>query len=214
MTSPGDTVVQDGGAPGPPPPRRRTGTWTSLLISMALVLVVVLGWLALSPRPSRIERAQVDVAAKARQVTLETGVPVGVLDVPPEWRPTSVSWRPSPEGLPTWLAGYHRRPDDTVYLQLAQARAGTDDAKTEEWLTRQVHLGNHVGSQDVAGRPWQRYVAGTDPVRRSLVLPGMSAQGLVTVLTGNVTFDELGELAGRLQTVRTPIASGSRTATG
>lgn len=214
MTSPGDTVVHDGDrALPPPPPRRRTGTWTGLIISMALVLVVVLGWLALSPRPSRIERPEVDVIAKARQVTLDSDVAVAVLDMPSDWRATSVSWGPSPEGIDTWLAGYHRRPDDRVYLQLAQARAGGEEAKAGEWLVRQVHGGNSLGVQDVAGRTWQQYVAGTDPIRRSLVLPDASGKGLVTVLTGNVSFDELGDFAGRIRTAGVA-GAGSPTSTG
>lgn len=196
-------VGDDGGvtaAPtaSPKPPARTLGNWRSLVLSMSLVFIVVVGWLALAPRPNRIERPAVDAAAKARPVTSENRVPVAVLMPPADWRATSVSWNASPEGLPTWIVGYHRRPDDTEYVTLAQTVFGADATANAAWVTRQVRDGSATGGTEVAGTSWEAFVAGGDPVRRSLVVRRPAGQGLTTVLTGNLSTEQLAALARTL----------------
>ncbi len=177
---------------------------------MTLVFLVVVGWLALAPRPNRIERPGIDASAKARQVTAENRVPVAVLAPPSDWRATSASWSASPEGLPTWLVGYHRRPEDTEYVSLAQTVFGADAAANAAWVTRQVRDGSSTGRTDVAGTSWEAFVAGGDPVRRSLVLRRPAGQGLSTVLTGNVPVDQLAALAATVTVAPAPgVPSGA-----
>lgn len=191
------TGAERAAAPPPTSRRRHFGSGWNLLLSTGLVFAVVLAWLALAPRPSRIERPEVDVAAKARQVNRETGLPLASLAQSKEWRATSVSWTAPPGTPATWQVGYHRRPDDQAYLQLSQTVTGASAADTEQWVTAQVRQGSPAGIVQVGGTPWQLYVSGGEPIRRSLVLRKPVGQ-LTTVLTGNLPVGELTARAASL----------------
>lgn len=182
---------------------RRPGTWRSLVVSMALVFVVVAAWLVLVPRPAQIERPALDAAAKAREINSQVGWPVSVLPATGGWRATSLSWTRSPEGLPSWQVGFHRRPDDQAYVSIGQTRLEGDDKANAAWLARQVRDGNAVGDQQVGSVRWTRFVSSGEPARRSLVARAAAGDPrvLTTVLTGNVSFEELGSLAAALQTL-------------
>lgn len=199
------TPPASGQVPGPEAPIRRPGTWRNLVISMALVFLVVAGWFALMPRSAPIVRAEVDVVAKAREVTAQAGWPAQVIDGVPGWRATSVSWARSEEGLPTWQAGYHRLPDDQAYVLVGQTRLGSDGADPAalgSWLVRQVRDGTRVGEQRIGSATWERFISGDQQARRSLVLRvSTAAPAVTTVVTGNLTFEELGQLAGSLRAV-------------
>ncbi|HYO86412.1 MAG TPA: DUF4245 family protein [Dermatophilaceae bacterium] len=199
------TPPPSGHVPGPEAPIRRPGTWRNLFFSMALVFLVVAGWFALMPRSAPIARAEVDVVAKAREVNAQAGWPVQVIDGVPGWRATSVSWARSEEGLPTWQAGYHRLPDDQAYVLVGQTRPGSDGADRAalgSWLVRQVRDGARVGEQRIGSATWERFISGDQQARRSLVMRvTTAAPALTTVVTGNLTFEELGQLAGSLRAV-------------
>lgn len=211
-------------APGATPAGRTSthgrGNWRSLVISMVVMTVFVLAFVALNPRPAQRELPTVDLERTAGQVATATGWPVATADLGDGWHPTSVSNAPDDKGVPTWLVGYHKRPGDDAYVSLAQTRPGAPltEAQVGDWTARQSKQGRPDGTSQVGGRAWQRRTvtidAGNARVRRSLVAAG-GPGGLVTVLSGEVDYATLESVAASLRETPAPRATpGASTATG
>ena len=103
---------------------------------MLIVLAVVFAWLSLMPRPARIERPTVDVAASADYLLSSTGVRVLMPTVDPPWRPTSVRTTDD-AGMPGWHAGWTQGDDETAYLGVEQAPS-RDQTSDANWLAAQI----------------------------------------------------------------------------
>ncbi len=180
---------------GPPAPRPRgRGNWRSLVLSLAVVLAVVAVWVALLPRPARIERPAVDVTASADYVLSSTGLRVYLPTLEAPWRPTSVRTTDD-AGLPGWHAGWTTPEEDTAYIGVEQARS-RDPAGDAAWINAQVKGARQTGVVDISGRPWRLLQTGDDPVRTSLV---GTLDGVLVVVTGLVDAPTLTQVAASLR---------------
>ncbi|WP_255574477.1 DUF4245 family protein [Austwickia sp. TVS 96-490-7B] len=184
--------------------------------------VFVLGVVALLPRPAARERVSVDVGRTAQQIAADKGWPLATADLGDAWHPTSVSFAPDSNGVPTWLIGYHHRPGDDQYVVLSQTRPGDglDAGRLATWLDRQTRQGQPDGESTIAGTRWQRRSVditsgGTVHARRSLVITDNTAPaGLATVISGDVDYPTLEQVAAALRTTPaqpTPSAPASPT---
>ncbi|GAB96082.1 hypothetical protein BJY21_003574 [Kineosphaera limosa] len=196
--------------PGPPPRRAHgRGNWRSLVLSMVVVLAVVTVWLALLPRPSRIDRPAVDVVASAQYVSSQTGLTLFVPQVPAPWRPTSVR-QTSEQGLTGWHAGWTHGQDESAYLGTEQA--GAKDEQTDQaWIAARTQHGAAGQPVDIAGRQWASYATSGDPVRTSYVA---TIDGTIVVVTGLTDSEALQQAAASLRpaaelTVGVPTPTGS-----
>ncbi len=195
------TTTPPASSPGPSaaprPPARRArggGNWRSLVLSMAIVLAVVVGWLSLMPRPARIDRPTVDVTASAAYVLDSTGTAVLLPTLDAPWRPTSVR-QTDTAALPGWHAGWTRPDDDTGYIGLEQARS-RDETSDAAWTREQVGAARPTGSVEVGGRAWRTFATDADPVRTSLV---GTVDGMLVVVTGLADQQTLAAVASSLR---------------
>ncbi|MEO6144594.1 MAG: DUF4245 domain-containing protein [Dermatophilaceae bacterium] len=184
-----------GPAPAMPPPaaRRGMGTLRSMVISMVLILVAVLAWVAMVPRVNQISQPAVDVSSVARQVRQETSWAISQPQLPAGWKATNARFAQAGDGLRTWHAGY-LSPDGN-YVSIDQTTAAT-----ETWVSAQTSNGQAEGTMSAAGRSWQK-LSSRDTVQRSLVLRGSDAGDLTTVLSGTAPYAQLAQFAGALQPV-------------
>lgn len=160
---------------------------------MLVVAAVVVGWLSLMPRPARIDRPTVDIAASADYVLSSTGTRVLVPTIQAPWRPTSVR-ETDAAGMPGWHAGWTQPEDETAYIGLEQA-ASRDQAADDRWLAAQVS-GTVRGTTQIAGRPWRVYSTEADPVRTSLAA---DVDGMLVVVTGLADQQTLTQVAASLR---------------
>ncbi len=169
--------------------RRARAPWTSMVLSLAVVLGIVVGLVLLVPRVNQVTQPPVDVRLGARaaaaQVEFTPSVPVSL---PAGWRATSVRTTRSTEQVLTWHAGYQ-----TPSGQYAALEQGKDAPRA--WVAQQTNHGLADGTQTVAGRPWARF-AGGRAVQNSLV---HTDGAVTTIVTGTASFDDLALLAESLQ---------------
>jgi len=168
---------------------RARAPWTSMLLSLAVVLGIVVALILLVPRVNGITQPPVDVALGARaaaaQVDFTPSQPHGL---PTGWTPTSVRTTHSTADVITWHVGY-TLPDG----QYAAVEQGAH--APQRWVTQQTNRAPSDGTQRVDGDSWARYKAGRG-VQNSLV----HTRGTVTtIVTGTAAFDELATLAASLQ---------------
>ncbi len=196
-------------APGAPKARRHGGNFRSLVISMVIMTAVVFAFVALLPRPAQRERAAVDAVGKAGQIATDQSWPVATSSPGDDWRATSVSFRADPQGVPTWTVGYHVRPDDDVYVTLAQTQQSSGaGAALPAWVARQTKNGREDGSVSSGGRDWSKRSgldatgaasSGEASAFRSLVAEGSNSPGgLATVIAGDTSYEVLERFAGSL----------------
>ena len=169
------------------------GSLRSMVISMALILVAVLAWVAMVPRVSSVSQPSVDVSSVARQVRQETSWAISQPQLPAGWKATNVRFTPAGDGLRTWHAGY-LSPEGN-YVSIDQ----TNEA-TERWVSAQTSNGQAEGTMSAAGRSWQK-LSSRDTVQRSLVSRGSGAGNLATVLSGTASYAQLAQFAGALEPV-------------
>jgi hypothetical protein len=169
--------------------RRARAPWTSMVLSLAVVLGIVLALVLMVPRVNGITQPPVDVAMGARvaaaKVEFTPSVPTGL---PAGWRATSVRTTRSTADVVTWHAGYQSPSNQYAAVEQGQ------DAPTA-WLAQQINHGEAAGTLQVAGATWKRFSDGR-AVQNSLVL----VHGRVTtIVTGTASFDELAVLAASLR---------------
>lgn len=159
---------------------------SSLLLSMGAVTVAVLLLYAVVWRPTPDDIRTVDptlqLQAARAQASYEVLAPTGLST---EWKPTSARFEATPAGATTWFLGYVT--PDRQYVAVAQT-----DGDPGAFVAEQTISGTPDGEQTVDGAVWTRYVADD---QRSLV---RTAGGATTVVTGTVTYDQLGEFVQRL----------------
>ena len=171
------------------------GTLRSMMISMVLILVAVLAWVAMVPRVNEVSQPSVDVSSVARQVRQETSWAISQPQLPAGWKATNVRFTAAGDGLRTWHAGY-LSPEGN-YVSIDQ----TKDA-TERWVSAQTSNGQAEGTMSAAGTSWQK-LSSRDTVQRSLVSRGFGAADLTTILSGTAPYAQLAQFAGALQPVPT-----------
>ena len=172
--------------------RRARAPWTSMVLSLAVVLGIVAAIVLMVPRVNGVTQPPVDVTMGARaaaaKVEFTPSVPSGL---PQGWRATSVRTTRSTADVITWHAGYQ-----TPKSQYAALEQGKD--APAEWVAQQTNHGRPDGTQEVAGQSWQRYTGGR-AVQNSLV---RTDGAVTTIVTGTASFDELAVLAASLPPTR------------
>jgi hypothetical protein len=164
----------------------------SLLVVGALVALLI----AVVPRVSTVSQPPVDVASSAVEVARSSGWPIERPEgLPDGWKPTSVRYVRSTDGLMTWHAGY-QSPRGS-YVAVEQTRDATN-----AWVSAQTNRARRTGELASGGRTWGTYVR-SGKVQNSLVHRPDGEGGLTTIVTGTGTFDELSAFAAALRPVPT-----------
>ena len=169
------------------------GTLRSMVISMILILVAVLAWVAMVPRVSEVSQPSVDVGSVARQVRQETSWAISLPSLSAGWKATNVRFTATGDGLKTWHAGY-LSPEGN-YVSIDQ----TADA-TERWVSAQTSNGRGEGTMSAAGTSWQK-LSSQVTIQRSLVSRGSDVGDLTTVLSGTAPYAQLAQFAEALRPV-------------
>ena len=167
-----------------------------MVISMVVILLAVLAWVAMVPRVSEISQPAVEVTAVARQVRQQTGWPISLPRLPAGWKASNVRLESAPDGVRTWHAGY-LSPEGN-YLSIDQT---TVAGATDSWISGRTSNGQAEGTLSAAGKTWQE-VSSRDIVQRSLVSRGSSVRDLTTVLSGTAPYAQLVQFAKAMEPVR------------
>jgi hypothetical protein len=193
-----------------PPARRGLGSLRSMVISMVVILVAVLAWVAMVPRVREISQPAVDVASVATQVRGETGWAISQPRLPTGWKATNVRFTSAADGVRTWHAGYLS--PDGHYISIDQTAA---TGATGTWVSARTSNGQGEGTLSAAGTTWQK-LSSPDTVQRSLLSKGSVSKGsasqgsvskgsradeLTTVLSGTAPYTQLAQFAEALETV-------------
>src|SRR5450631_481166 len=132
-----------------PAPRRGFANLPSMVISMLVIMVAVLAWVAMVPRVRGISQPAVDVTSVAVQVRQETGWAISQPALPVGWKATNVRFDPTAEGVRTWHAGYLS--PDGQYVSIDQTQAS---GATQNWISGRTSHGRAEGTLWAAGRTW------------------------------------------------------------
>jgi hypothetical protein len=170
---------------------RSSQTVRDLVLSMLVVgaFVAFLYVIVLRPMPEAVKTVDVvGPAAVARSAEVfPIAVPVGLAS---GWRPTSARFEPGPDpGTGTWFNGYVT--PDNQFVAVAQS-----DHDVKSFVKDQTKDGVPQASVVIDGRSWQQYRA-ADGSQYSLV---QTAPEATTIVTGTVTYGQLEEFAGKLET--------------
>jgi hypothetical protein len=185
----------------PPAAPRRMGNLRSMVLSMVVVLVAVLAWVAMVPRVREISQPAVDVASVARQVRQETSWEISQPQLPAGWKATNVRFVAAGDGLRTWHAGYLAPDGNYVSIdQTVVTVTGTTADKWDSWLSARTSNGQAEGTLTAAGKTWQK-LSSRDTVQRSLLSKGTGARALATVLSGTASYTQLAQFAEALKPV-------------
>jgi hypothetical protein len=162
----------------------------SMAVVLALVgLIMLVSW---RPQPEAVKVVDVlpAVTLASMQATFPVAAPTGLSD---GWRPTSARWKPTAKSgsAPVLHIGFVTPAD--AYAQVTQSV--TD---TAGYVDEQTDGGLPMGQSTIAGTTWQR-LEGID--RRSLLLRG---DGVMTIVSGGASWDELTTLAASLAPARQP----------
>jgi Protein of unknown function (DUF4245) len=182
------------------PQRRGLGSLRSMIISMVVILVAVLAWVAMVPRVSEVSQPAVDVTSAAVQVRRETGWAISQPRLPAGWKATNVRLS-AVDGARTWHAGYLS--PDGQYVSIDQTLA---TGASQGWVTAVTSNGQGEGTLSAAGTTWRK-LSSRGTVQRSLLsgASGLSrSKALTTVLSGTAPYAQLAEFAGTLQVVPVP----------
>ena len=178
-----------------PSPRRGLGNLRSMVISVIVIVVAVLVWVAMVPRVREISQPAVDVTSVARQVRQETGWAISQPRLPAGWKATNARFDTAGGGARTWHAGYLS--PDGQYLSIDQTEgAGASDS----WVSARTSQGQPEGTMSAAGMTWQE-LSSRDVVQRSLVSMGPGPRDLTTVLSGTAPYTQLAQFAEVLKPV-------------
>jgi hypothetical protein len=176
-------------------PRRELGSVRSLIISMLVIMVAVLGWVAMLPRVREVSQPAVDVTSVARQVRQSTGWAISEPQLPPGWKATNVRFETAADGVRTWHAGYLS--PDGQYVSIDQTAAS---GASDSWISARTSNGRAEGTLAAAGKTWLKLSA-RDIVQRSLVSTGTAVGDLATVLSGTAPYAQLAQFAATLKPV-------------
>jgi hypothetical protein len=166
-----------------------------MVISLVVITMAVLAWVAMVPRVREISRPAVDVSSVARQVRQETGWAISQPRLPAGWKATNARFDSAADGVRTWHAGYLS--PDGQYLSIDQTE-GT--GASGSWISARTSHGQAEGTLSSAGRMWQK-LSSKDIVQRSLVSKGPGAGDLTTVLSGTAPYAQLAQFAQTLEPV-------------
>jgi hypothetical protein len=182
----------------------------SMVISMVVILVAVLAWVAMVPRVREISQPAIDVTPVAAHVRQETGWAISQPRLPAGWKATNVRFTSAADGVRTWHAGYLS--PDGHYVSIDQTAT---TGATGTWVSARTSDGQGAGTLIAAGTTWLK-LSSRDPVQRSLLSRGSASKGsaskgsvskgsdagdLTTVLSGTASFAQLAQFAETLKAV-------------
>lgn len=180
-----------------PPPKRRgmSGTAKSMIISMVLVVLAVLGWTALVPRVNKVDRPGVDVAGIARETAIAQKWTVTYPQPAPKgWIPANVRLVTFQNQPATWQAGYDL--PDSKYIAVQQT-----DKPNQLWTDHQTNYGKPEGTVEVAGVKWTKVYRNSND--QSSLVRSEPLNGLATIVTGRADWSELQQFASLLKPAAT-----------
>ena len=166
-----------------------------MVISLVVILLAVLAWVAMVPRVRGISQPAIDVTSVAIQARQESGWAISQPALPATWKATSARFGQVADGVRTWHAGYLSPGGQYVSIDQTAAK----DA-TQNWIWGRTSNGQGQGSLTAAGRTWQE-VSSPDVLQRSLVSRGFGAGELATVLSGTASYSQLAQFAQTLKPV-------------
>jgi Protein of unknown function (DUF4245) len=166
-----------------------------MVISMVVIMVAVLAWVAMVPRVRDISQPAVDVTSVARQVRLETAWAISQPVLPAGWKATNVRFAAAAGEPRTWHAGYLSPDGNYISIDQTDVTGATDN-----WVSARTSNGQAEGTLSAAGTTWHKF-SSRDTVQRSLVSRGSGAHDLTTVLSGTAPYTELVQFAEALKPV-------------
>jgi Protein of unknown function (DUF4245) len=166
-----------------------------MVISLVVILLAVLAWVAMVPRVRGISQPAIDVTSVAIQARQESGWAISQPSLSLAWKATNARFDQVAGGARTWHAGYLS--PGGQYLSIDQT-----DVKgaTQNWIWGRTSNGQAQGSLTAAGKTWQK-VSSPDVLQRSLVSKGSGAGAITTVLSGTATYSQLAQFAQTLKPV-------------
>jgi Protein of unknown function (DUF4245) len=166
-----------------------------MVISMVVIMVAVLAWVAMVPRVRDISQPAVDVTLVARQVRLETAWAISQPVLPAGWKATNARFAAAAGEPRTWHAGYLSPDGNYISIDQTDVTGATDN-----WVSARTSNGQAEGTLSAAGTTWHKF-SSRDTVQRSLVSRGSGAHDLTTVLSGTAPYTELVQFAEALKPV-------------
>lgn len=170
---------------------RRPGSFLGMMVAVGIVVVIVLVVFGLNNKPASFDPKPVDFTS-----SLEVAKHAGVIDaqapkpVPEGWVATSAKYElvsTHPTKQAQWTMGFVTPEGEFVGI-----RQGNGDST--KFIREMTVNGEPEGKQLVDGQEWVRYTS-ADTDNRSLVYVGPKQ---TTVVTGTVTWEQLGEVAASL----------------
>lgn len=158
-----------------------------LVLSMAVVALFVAFLYAVVWRPSPDPIRTVDPTGQLELARSQADYPVlAPVGLPADWKPTSARFDAEGDDATSWFVGYVTPAG--AYVALTQS-----DADPQEFIEAQTLQGALDGERSINGQAWIQYVSGD---QRSLV---RTADGVTTVVTGTVSYEELQAFVERLR---------------
>lgn len=175
--------------------RRINAPIRGMIISLGVLMLLVLPWLWLSPRPdAQPYRADVDVAQEAHYVAEQAPFDPAAPDLGDDWSANYARWNPqSQEGVPVWNVGYLSPGYHLVDLQQT-------DKANPTWLAQRTENVPVTQRRTLSEVTWE--VHHRDPARKQEELTAWvgKLKGSTVVLSGKATEQEFEHVAGALST--------------
>lgn len=168
-----------------------------MVVSMAVLLMLILPFLWLSPRPdAQPYRANVDVAQEAGFVADVAPFAPAAPDLGEGWSANYARWEgKSQDGVPVWNVGYLS--PDYHLIDMAQ----TAEANPT-WLAQRTELIPATGQKDLGGRTWQIHHRDPQGKQEEFTAWVGELKGSTVVLSGKATESEFQHIAAELSEPR------------
>lgn len=170
--------------------RRINAPVQGMIISMAVLLLLVLPFVWLQPRPdAEPYRADVDVAQEAGYVEDQSPFPPAVPEPGEDWTANYARWNNgAAEGVPYWEIGYVTPRGSFVGLVQTSLANPT-------WLAQQAETIPATASVEAGGVPWDVHVREATDEQKPLTVYTGEVDGSTVVLKGDASGAELDHLA-------------------
>lgn len=167
------------------------GSARSMVISMLVVLVACLAWVAMVPRVSSVKHPVENVPGIAREIKTQTSWNVALPQgLDQQWVPLNVRLVKVPNMPDTWNVGYDA--PSGKYLALKQTKTAT-----ASWTNSATEFGKGNETVTIAGATWTK-VSSEKRELRSLIRQEPLG-GLRTIVAGQGSWAELQALATALK---------------
>lgn len=170
--------------------RRLNAPVQGMLISMAVLLLLVLPFVWLQPRPdAQPYRPDVDVAQEASYVADDSPFPPAVPEPGEDWSANYARWNPgAAQGVPFWEIGW-ASPQGS-FIGLVQTSLANPT-----WLAQQTETIPATATVEAGGVPWDVHVREASRNQKALTVYTGEVNGSTVVLKGDAPAAELDDLA-------------------